>query len=319
LISGEVCTIVVAVLLDALLGDPPAAPHPVRVIGSLLSFVEGKIYLPGSKRRGAILVIAVVAAVSAAVEGAFFILSFSPPLSWILELYLLYAALAWRSLKDESMPVAICLWREDLDGGRRALSRIVGRDTGDLDEAEIVRASVETVGENSIDGVFSVLFYMTVGIFIGHPALLVWVFKAVSTMDSMIGYRSERYRDFGWCAARCDDAMNFIPARMGAFFLMLGGVLSGHRVDMETILGVLRDRLKHPSPNSAHGESAMAWLLGISLGGESRYGGVTVMKPVLGRGERAPVPEDVVSSHDIVDRAVAVDILALTTANFLIF
>jgi adenosylcobinamide-phosphate synthase len=318
LISAAVCAIVSAVFLDALLGDPPAVPHPVRLIGALISFIEAKIYRRDGRLRGAILVISVLVSVAAVVWGSPYVLSFSPLLSGVFEVYLLYAALAWRSLKDESLPVAVCLWRGDVNGGRQALSRIVGRDTDELDEADMVRATVETVGENSIDGVFSVLFYMTLGLLAGRPVLFAWIFKAVSTMDSMIGYRSDRYRDFGWFAARCDDALNFIPARLGTVFLLIGGAADGLRVDMKVIAGVLRDRLKHPSPNSAHGESAMAWLLGISLGGENRYGGVTVQKPVIGLGTRTPIPEDIIASHRIMDRGAAAYMLALVAADALL-
>ena len=297
MISASVCAIISAVLLDVIFGDPPAAPHPVRMIGALISFIEARIYREGSRLRGAILAVSVIAIVSAAVQGALFVLSALPLLAGILEVYLLYAALAWRSLKDESLPVAVCLWRGDINGGRRALSRIVGRDTEGLDEEGMVRAAVETVGENAVDGIFSVLFYMTLGIPAGCPALFAWIFKAVSTMDSMIGYRNDRYRSFGWFAARCDDAL---------------------RVDMRTIAGVLRDRLKHPSPNSAHGESSMAWLLGISLGGESRYDGVTVRKPVIGGGGRTPVPEDIIESHRVTDCAAAAYVLALVAGDVLL-
>ncbi|MDR1481328.1 MAG: adenosylcobinamide-phosphate synthase CbiB [Synergistaceae bacterium] len=318
MISGAVSSIVAAVFLDAVLGDPPAVPHPVRLIGALISFIEARIYRESGRFRGAILTISVVALVAAAVWGSLSALSFSPLLSGVFEVYLLYAALAWRSLKDESLPVAACLWRGDVNGGRQALSRIVGRDTNELDEADMVRAAVETVGENSIDGIFSVLFYMTLGLLAGQPALFAWIFKAVSTMDSMIGYRSDRYRDFGWFAARCDDALNFIPARLGTVLLLIGGAVCGLVVDMKVIAGVLGDRLKHPSPNSAHGESAMAWLLGISLGGESRYGGVTVRKPVIGRGARTPVPEDIIASHRIVDGGAAAYMLVLVAVNALL-
>jgi adenosylcobinamide-phosphate synthase len=317
LISASVCAIISAVLLDAIFGDPPAAPHPVRVIGALISFVEARIYREDSRLRGIILAVLIIAIVSAAIQGALFVLSAIPLLAGVFEVYLLYAALAWRSLKDESFPVAACLWRGDMDGGRRALSRIVGRDTGGLDEEDMVRAAVETVGENAVDGIFSVLFYMTLGIPAGCPALFAWIFKAVSTMDSMIGYRNDRYRSFGWFAARCDDALNFIPARLGTVFLLIGGAADGLRVDMKTIAGVLSDRLKHPSPNSAHGESVMAWLLGISLGGESRYDGVAVKKPVIGCDGRAPVPEDIMTSHRVTDHAVAAYVLTLVAGDVL--
>ena len=196
MISASVCAIISAVLLDVIFGDPPAAPHPVRMIGALISFIEARIYREGSRLRGAILAVAVIALVSAAVQGALFVLSALPLLAGVLEVYLLYAALAGRSLKDESLQVAVCLWRGDINGGRRALSRIVGRDTEGLDEEGMVRAAVETVGENAVDGIFSVLFYMTLGIPAGCPALFAWIFKAVSTMDSMIGYRNDRYRSF---------------------------------------------------------------------------------------------------------------------------
>ena len=294
-----------ALLLDLLFGDPETLPHPVRAVGALIFRLEWVLYDRESRERGVLLTVATILIVAAVVQGLLVLLSSLPALRTMLEIYLIYAALAWRSLKDESSAVMDRLNENDLDGARYAVSRIVGRDTVDLDRESIVCATVETVGENAIDGVFSPLFFTILGFMAGYPAAVVWAFKAASTLDSMVGYKNERYENFGWASARFDDVLNFIPARLGALFMLAGAALNGYIVNRAAIGGVLRDRLRHASPNSAHGESVMAWLLGIELGGASRYGGVWVEKPTLGIAARDPEPQDIARSHEIMDRGVA--------------
>ncbi len=299
--------IIAALLLDAVFGDPRAVPHPVAGIGRLISFYEDFFYgRRGTAAGGAVLCAAVLVTVGAAVSLA---LSFAAFIGeWVcaaVNIYLLYAAIAFKSLKDESSPVARLLAEGDLRGARCQVARIVGRDTDALSESGVVRAAVETIAESYVDGIVSVLFYMTLGSLCGQAALFSWLFKAASTMDSMIGYDDKRYHDFGRAAAKLDDALNFIPARIGGLIAIAAGALAG--MDYKRAWRIfLRDRLKHKSPNSAHGESAFAGLLGIQLGGGAFYGGEFEPRQTLGDDLREPEPQDIFRAQHILNISVAI-------------
>ncbi len=189
---------------------------------------------------------------------------------------LIWCAMSPSALAAEARVIEKRLEAGDDTGAKKALSMIVGRDTGPMDRAAIVRATVETVAENSVDGLISPLFYAALG---GGP--LAMAYRAVNTCDSMVGYRNERYERFGKIPARIDDAANFIPARLALVIISASAWLAGLSGRMAMAVG-LRDRLKHPSPNSAHGEAAFAGALGVRLGGPSLYGGVLKQKPWLG-------------------------------------
>ena len=305
-----------ALLLDILLGDPHGLPHPVAGIGRLIAFLEHFLYPTRGERaflRGGLLCGATLLLTGAAVGLLLWAVS---PVPWLLgavEVYLLYAALAWRSLKDETLPVALALFRRDLPGARDALSRVVGRDTAPLAEADIARAAVETMGENSVDGILSVMFYAALGhaLFGGGVgmALCVWLFKAASTLDSMVGYDTPRYHNFGKASARLDDVLNFLPARLGGLVIVLAGGFLG-RNPLTSLRVFLRDRKKHRSPNSAHGESAFAGVLGLRLGGGAVYGGVMEARPQLGDGA-VPRPADILHAYKLLDASVALFALLL--------
>ena len=310
-------------LLDALLGDPRRLPHPVVLIGRLISVEEKLLYKKDekgaeTKKRGLIFCLLVLAttgfAVTLLLKAAAFV---SPAAEWVLSIYLLYAALAYRSLKDESRPVANALAAGDLEAARRLVGRIVGRDTWALGREGVTRATVETIAESYIDGVFSVLFYMTLGWFFGIAPLCAWLFKAASTMDSMVGYDDERYHDFGWAAAKLDDLLNFLPARLGSVVAICAGALAGF--DWRRATRVFRrDRLKHKSPNSAHAESVFAGLLGIRLAGGAYYGGEWEGRPTLGDDLREPEPDDIMKAHHILDLCMvicAIAVYLLTARN----
>jgi len=215
------------------------------------------------------------------------------------------------------MPIAVSLFNEDLSRAQNDLASVVGRDTQNLDEAGVVRAAVETIGENFVDGVFSVLFFATLGYVICGPAgavILAWLFKAANTMDSMVGYNNEQYRDFGCASAKLDDALNFIPARLGGAIILLAGTCLGYP-PLRGWRVFLRDRKKHKSPNSAHGESAFAGLLGIRLGGGASYGGIYEVRPEIGDQKapeaREPNAMDILRAHSILDASVALCALIL--------
>ncbi|CAB1241970.1 Cobalamin biosynthesis protein CobD [Ruminococcaceae bacterium BL-6] len=284
--------------LDLLLGDPENLWHPVRAIGWLISRSEAVLrrLLPKTPRGelAAGVVLAVfVPAVCFAVP--FFLLrllgAVHPLLSFAAESILCWQALAIKSMKTESMRVCRALTGKDLPGARRAVSRIVGRDTAALDEAGVIRAAVETVAENTSDGVIAPLLFLFCG---GAP--LGFLYKAVNTMDSMVGYRNERYLYFGRAAARLDDAANFIPARVSALLMIAAAFLL--RYDGKNAARIFRrDRYRHFSPNSAQTESVCAGALGLRLGGDSFYFGRLCHKPTLGDALRPPGPEDIVRAN----------------------
>lgn len=311
--------VTLAILLDSIFGDPKGLPHPVMLIGRVIKFWEARLYSRGGGRqRGAVFCAAVLLSVGCAVSLLLWLAGVMAPfVHSAVEIYLLYSAIAYRSLRVESGYVADSLAAGDVAEARRYLSYIVGRDTEGLGVADIVRASVETIGENYIDGVVSVLFWMWLGLFAGHAALFAWLFKAASTMDSMVGYKNEHYRDFGMCAAKLDDALNFIPARLGGLIAIFAGRLAGF--DWRRGLRVFkRDRLKHNSPNSAHGESAFAGLLGIRLGGGAFYGGVFEGRPTLGDDIKPPETRDIYRAHKILTYSTLICAFAIAVTEVIL-
>lgn len=294
--------IIYAFLLDAFLGDPPWLPHPVRLVGHLISFYEKILYSEKNGRiRGIIFCVSVLFTVMAAVALVLFIADYAG--KWAhtaINIYLLYSAIAFKSLKDESLSVYKALISGNIEQARKRVGRIVGRDTDRLDQCGIIRAAVETIAESYIDGIISVLFWATAGYFFGHAAIFAWFFKAASTMDSMVGYDTDHYHDFGWAAAKLDDVLNFIPARIGAVIAVCAGALTG--MDHHHAWTIfLRDRLNHKSPNSAHGESVFAGLLGIRLGGGAFYSGEWESRPTIGDELQKPEPNDILRAHKILN------------------
>ena len=282
-------------LLDLLLGDPRWLPHPIRAIGALIAGLEKVLRKLFPKSRGgelaggAALVVLVLA-----LSGGFTLLvlwlcgQVGLWLRFLAETILCFQLLATRSLKGESMKVYKALKAGDLEGARYAVSMIVGRDTQRLDEAGVSRAAVETVAENASDGVIAPLIFLAIG---GAP--LGMAYKAVNTMDSMVGYKNDRYLWFGRCAARLDDLVNFIPARLAGLFMCLGAGFSGF--DGPNALRIFRrDRKNHKSPNSAHTEAAAAGALHIQLGGANYYFGKLVDKPTIGDPDHPVEPLDIV-------------------------
>ena len=273
--------ILIAVVLDLLIGDPPNWPHPVRLIGRIITGLEKWIRktFVNLKIGGFVLLICTVFAVVTPL--VLINVMIPPPFLRIINIYLLYCALACKSLWNEANKVKKYLKRQDLVGARKQLAMIVGRDTEHLEEGDIVRGVVETVSENTVDGILSPLFYMLIGAPLGISLYLAWIFKAVSTLDSMVGYKQLHYADIGYASAKTDDFLNLIPARLGAVMLILSGLFL--KLDVKSGITVfLRDRKNHDSPNSAHPESAVAGLLGIQLGGTNHYFGKSVYKPTIG-------------------------------------
>ena len=270
----------VGVTLDLVLGDPPNWPHPVRAIGWLIRRVEGVVRAMAGPRPtaervgGCVLALVVVTATAGAAFGLVQLAGRSGLwLSVPLEGLLVYWGLAARGLGVEALRASEA---PDLGDARRALARIVGRDTEDLDRGEVCRACVETVAENANDAVVAPLFFFAVGGVVG-----LWAYKAVNTLDSMVGYRDDRYRHLGWASARLDDLLNLAPARLTWLLIALAAACVGERPWRALTIG-WRDGRNHPSPNAGWGEAAMAGALGVQLGGPATYGGVPGEKPRLG-------------------------------------
>ncbi len=284
---SHLIALVCGYVLDALFGDPYQMPHIIRLIGTLISGAERllrRIFPPtplGERMAGAVLVMLVAGGCSGCTWLVLGLLSrVSPQLAWVVETFVCYQMLAAKQLRIEALRVADALENEGLVAARTAVSMIVGRDTAELDEAGVVRAAVETVAENASDGVVAPLLFMAVG---GAPAGV--LYKAVNTMDSMVGYKNDRYRYFGTVAARLDDLLNWVPARLTGVLMCLVAPLVG--LDGAGAWRIfLRDRRKHASPNSAHPEAACAGALGVRLAGPASYFGVVHDKSYIGDDNR---------------------------------
>jgi len=270
-----------AILLDRLLGDPPNWPHPVRLIGWGITQTESLIRKSkmNLKVGGVMLVITILTGVLVIISGLRVIL---PPLLFYgVSVYLFYTCHAARCLADEANRIHRSLEQGDLPEARKWLGMIVGRDTEGLSEPEVTRGVVETVSENTVDGVLAPLFYMLIGVPWGLSLELGMLYKAVNTLDSMVGYLHPRYKDIGFASAKLDDLLNFLPARLGSVLMIISGFFL--KLDVRNGWAIfVRDRLNHKSPNSGHPEAAIAGLLGVKLGGANRYFGEVVEKPTIG-------------------------------------
>ncbi|MHB9155601.1 MAG: adenosylcobinamide-phosphate synthase CbiB [Endomicrobiales bacterium] len=266
-----------AFALDLLVGDPRWIPHPVRGMGWLIRKWEPAFrMISGNTRLAGFLFAAAIVSVSWSVT--FTVIHLWDGLYVLLSALLVYTSFAIKDLRDESMDVCRALECNDIELAREKVGMIVGRDTHQMDRQEIIRATVETVAENTVDGIISPIFYAFVG-----GASLALAYKAVNTLDSMVGYKNDRYRDFGYASAKMDDAANYIPARFAALIMPLASFLSGKNA-LSALRTVLRDGGKSLSPNSGIPEAAVAGALGIRLGGVNYYQGVPVLKPTLGSG-----------------------------------
>jgi adenosylcobinamide-phosphate synthase len=275
--------ILAAFSLDLVLGDPPYLPHPVVWIGRLIDRLElflAALFL--RQRLAGILLTLFAVGLSGGLTWIALTLAgrINPWVETLASVWFAYTTLALHDLHKESREVIQLLADGDLTEARRSLSLIVGRQTADLDEGEIIKACIETVAENTSDGVVAPLFYL----FLGGPVAAV-MFKAASTLDSMVGYRNERYRELGWSSARLDDVLNLIPARLTGLLMVLASVPLGLN-SWGALKTLLRDARKPKSPNAGFPEAAAAGALGVQLGGAAVYFGERVEKPTLGDVDR---------------------------------
>lgn len=289
-------------VLDLLIGDPHFIPHPVRLIGSLISFLDKRLncddgYNISEKKlnlikykRGMLLAFTVIFA-TFAISVIIIVAAYSINLyaGVIAEAVMTWQILATKCLRVESMRVYDALRTDGVDAGRRAVSMIVGRDTSVLDAAGVTRAAVETIAENTSDGVIAPMLYTAIG-----GPVLGFVYKAVNTMDSMLGYKNDKYMYFGRFAAKLDDVVNFIPARISAYLMIAAAFIGGRQFDGKNAYHIfIRDRFNHASPNSAQTESVCAGALRVQLAGDAVYFGKLVKKKYIGDGLREIEYEDI--------------------------
>lgn len=322
--TDRIIVLVTAFILDMIIGDPHWMWHPVQGIGRLIEYTERllrRVFALREEREadrgrkkvaGGILVILVLLpSVLVPMLILYAAERIHPYVRLAAEIVLCYQMLAMKSLRVESMKVYHALMKQDIEGARQAVSMIVGRDTEKLSEEGITKAAVETVAENTSDGVIAPLIYMAL-----FGACGAFFYKAVNTMDSMIGYKNDKYIYLGMIAAKLDDVVNYIPARLSALFMIVvSGVLGMNAKQAWRIYK--RDRYQHASPNSAQTEAVCAGALSIQLAGDAYYFGELYHKPVIGDADRPVLPEDIRSANrlmygtSILTLLVAVIVLAV--------
>ena len=304
-------------ILDLIIGDPYSFPHPVRFIGKLINFVEKQIRKitksdKGLKIAGFVLWFIVVGVTFSITFTICQLFRFNKIAYFIVNSILIYTTLATKCLKDEAVKIYKVLKTGDIEKSRIQLSYIVGRDTTTLNEKEIVRATVETVAENTVDGIIAPLFYAFIG---GAP--LAMAYKAINTLDSTVGYKNEKYYYLGYASAKIDDIANYIPARIGVILLSIGSLFVGFNFKDALKIGI-RDRKNHKSPNCAFSEGAVAGALGIQLGGTNIYFGKAVYKPTIGDKKREIEIEDIVRTNKIMYSSSIISIIIFTVLYYLV-
>ena len=318
MLKYHAAALVAGFILDLLFGDPKWMYHPVIFIGKTISFLEKNIRkilpkTPTAELIGGGVLVLFTLVVSGGVPWIILYATglIHPALQWAAGAFMCYQLLAVKCLRDESMKVYNALKSGTIEDGRRAVSMIVGRDTQALDEKGVVKAAVETVAENFSDGVLAPMFYML----IGGPVLM-FIYKGINTMDSMVGYKNDRFLYFGRCAAKLDDAANFIPSRIAGIMLILAayiGRFSGR--DARRIF--LRDRRKHASPNSAQTESAAAGALQIQLAGNAYYFGKLHEKQFIGDPVREIEVDDIKRMNNLMYIASTLSAVLLTAIGLM--
>ena len=293
-----------ALVLDWLIGDPRwlwgRAGHPVALLGSAIGWADRRFNRGGAARRllcGTVLLAAVVAG---AVAAGLLVLLLPPPAGWIAETLAVFVLLAQRDLFDHVKAVSAALKRDGLEEGRRVVARIVGRDTAALDGHGVCRAAIESCAENFADGVAAPVFWYLVA---GLPGML--AYKAVNTLDSMIGHRDERHRAFGRASARFDDLVNLVPARLAALAVIAASAAMRGADPLRSWNAVRRDARRHRSPNAGWPEAAFAGALGIAIAGPRRYGGTVVDDSWMGDGRAECTADDIDAALALLVRACA--------------
>ncbi|SCI42965.1 adenosylcobinamide-phosphate synthase CbiB [Romboutsia sp. 1001713B170207_170306_H8] len=294
----NILSIYIGYIIDLIVGDPYSFPHPVRYIGNLIKFIEKRIRKIAKTDRdlkigGFVLWFFTVIPVYIITYLIIKISSFNIYIYLFVNSLIIYTTLATKCLKDEAVKIYKVLKTGDIEKSRIQLSYIVGRDTEHLGEGEIIRATVETVAENTVDGIIAPMFYAFIG---GAP--LAMAYKAINTLDSTVGYKNEKYLHLGFASARIDDIANYIPARISVLLMSIGSLVLGYNFKSCAKIAI-RDRKNHKSPNCAYSEGAVAGALGIQLGGTNIYFGQEVYKPTIGDKDREIEIEDIVKTNKI--------------------
>lgn len=320
MVKWTALALILGFLIDLLLGDPRWLYHPVRIIGNGISLLEKILRrmfpkTPGGEKTAGFFLVLFICIGSGGVPFLLLYLAYHihTVLGIALETFMCYQMLAVKSLKAESMRVYEALKKPDLPGARTAVSMIVGRDTRSLSAAGVTKAAVETIAENTSDGIIAPLFYMA----IGGPALM-FLYKGINTMDSMVGYKNEKYLHFGRYAAKLDDIANYIPARISAWLMILASLFAGF--DWKNAKKIfLRDRYNHASPNSAQTEAVMAGALDIQLAGNAFYFGKLYEKPTIGDAVREVETEDIKRANRLLYASAALGTLFFALIRMGIF
>lgn len=320
MVKWTALALILGFLIDLLLGDPRWLYHPVRIIGNGISLLEKILRrmfpkTPGGEKTAGFFLVLLICIGSGGVPFLLLYLAYHihTVLGIALETFMCYQMLAVKSLKAESMRVYEALKKPDLPGARTAVSMIVGRDTQSLSAAGVTKAAVETIAENTSDGIIAPLFYMA----IGGPALM-FLYKGINTMDSMVGYKNEKYLHFGRYAAKLDDIANYIPARISAWLMILATLFAGF--DWKNAKKIfLRDRYNHASPNSAQTEAVMAGALDIQLAGNAFYFGKLYEKPTIGDAVREVETEDIKRANRLLYASAALGTLFFALIRMGIF
>ncbi|MDI7817725.1 adenosylcobinamide-phosphate synthase CbiB [Clostridioides difficile] len=307
----NILSIYIGYVADLIVGDPYSFPHPVRFIGKLINFTQGiirKVFKSDKQLKfgGFILWFITVGITYLITYSIVKLFSFNGLLSVVVNGFIIYTTLATKCLKDEALKIYNVLKTGDIEKSRMQLSYIVGRDTTTLSESEIIRATVETVAENTVDGIIAPMFYAFIG---GAP--LAMVYKAINTLDSTVGYKNEKYKDIGFASAKIDDVANYIPARISVVLMTIGSFFL--RYNYRNCFKIsIRDRKNHKSPNCAFSEGAVSGALGIQLGGTNVYFGEKVYKPTIGDKLREIDKEDIIKTNKIMYASSFVSILVFT-------
>jgi len=306
-IELNMISVIFAFMLDKLLGEPNSKYHPICMIGRLISKLERIFYKsPDHLMSGSYLLITIVFIVSITTYALLVLAhSFGNVVYIVMNSIVIYFSISVRSMTSHADAVYRPLVKGDIESARKELSMIVSRETKNMDEVKVVRSTVESVSENFTDGVLSPIFYSI--LFGGVGAMF---FKAVSTLDSMIGYMNGTYDLFGRASAKFDDVLNFIPARISVFIIAIAGTMQGTSY-ATTIDTVKKYRLAHPSPNSAHSISAFAGVLGVRLGGPVCYFGKVKQKPFIGEGENPLKPDVIKKAISLYDLSSLVAVVIL--------
>lgn len=311
---NQTIIIISAFIMDLLFGDPQWRWHPVRLLGRAISFFEKIFYHFENKREAGQLVVLLV--VAASYLSSFWLINLFYRINHLasafVSVFLIYTSLSIKDLKDESMRVYDALCKKDIANARRKLALLVGRDTENLDEKEITRATVETIAESTVDGVISPLFFAFLG---GTPLCL--AYKAINTLDSMLGSRNEKYKDFGWASAKIDEIFNYIPARISAILFFVAGMILRKNTGLIVKNAIFKKDFIF-GQSSRIPEAAMAELLGVRLGGTNYYQGMAQTVPFMGQDKNPLSSEHIKEANKIMYWVSAIALFVGVTVTWLI-